>query len=62
MPTLELTPEEWATLTTILADQPWKISNPILYKMAHQARLIALPPTPDSPEEHSFPRPNSGRA
>ena len=38
MPTLELTQEEWSQLTTILAEVPWKVANPILYKMAHQAR------------------------
>lgn len=45
MPHLELTEQEWQTLTVILADVPWKIANPILFKMAHQARDQMAPPT-----------------
>lgn len=36
MPTIDFTQEELNLLTQILADQPWKIANPILYKMARQ--------------------------
>ena len=38
MPTFDLTDQEYQQLTVILSDQPWRIANPILYKMAQQAR------------------------
>lgn len=47
MPMLELTDQEWQTLTLILADVPWKISNPILFKMANQVREQRGMPAPE---------------
>lgn len=38
MPMLELTEQEWQTITVMLTKQPWDVSNPILYKMAQQAQ------------------------
>lgn len=38
MPSLELTAEEWQTLTMILTKQPWDVANPLLFKMAQRAK------------------------
>ena len=61
MPSLELTQEEWQSLTVILTKQPWDIANPILYKMARQTAAAAqgLGPLEPPPEprglERNFP-------
>ena len=50
MPTLELTDQEWQQLTVVLAEVPWKIANPILFKMANVMRdqqIQAQPVRPD---------------
>lgn len=50
MPTLELTDQEWQQLTQILAEVPWKIANPILFKMANVMRDQIQAPAPVRPD------------
>lgn len=49
MPTLDLTDQEWQALTVMLADMPWKVANPILFKMANVMRdqIQTAPVRPD---------------
>ena len=54
MPTLELTDDEWKQLTLLLTDAPWKIANPIIYKMAkasHPLQAVEPPSPPPAPIE-----------
>ena len=50
MPTLALTEQEWQQLTVVLADAPWKIANPILFKMANVIRDQMQAPAPMRPD------------
>ena len=33
MPSVDLTLEEWRQINTILMDVPWRIANPLLFKI-----------------------------
>jgi hypothetical protein len=45
MPTLDLNDQEWQALMVVLTEQPWRIANPILFKMTKQSRMPIAPPT-----------------
>jgi len=46
MSTVDLTDQEWGQVMNILADAPWKISNPLLMKIGNQLRPQAAPANP----------------
>jgi hypothetical protein len=48
MSTVDLTDQEWGQIMNILAEAPWKVSNPLLMKIGNQLRAQAQPPTAET--------------
>lgn len=56
MPMFELTDQEFQQLTMILSDAPWRVANPIIFKMAQQARdQMQMPQSAKHPDGKDAP-------
>jgi|AmaraimetP72IA01_FD_contig_31_7930337_length_728_multi_10_in_0_out_0_2 hypothetical protein len=44
MSVIDLSDQEWGVLMSILADAPWKVSNPLLMKIGEQLRAAHMQP------------------